>query len=493
VLDYSKIEAGSLDLDPHPFDVRRCVEDALDTVAPQASAKGLHIGYDVDRGVPRVVVADASRVRQVLINLLSNAVKFTVSGDVTVAVTAAGLQEEQIEIQFAVADTGIGIPRDRFDRLFKSFSQVDASTTRQYGGTGLGLAISERLTALLGGRIWVESEVGKGTRFFFTVLARPADARDMSRVDASDNTPASIAALAGRRLLIVAQHAATLQFLRNNAERWGLRVSEATSRSAALSRIRTGERFDAAIIDGTMDNSDPRTLADEMRKLLHPHTPHVILLRPLGDAGSGDGGVFAASLTKPLKTSSLYDALVVALSPAQIASTPTTAAPAERRLADRYPMRILVAEDNVVNQRVASAMLGRFGYQVDLAANGVEAVEAVRNAAYDLVLMDLQMPELDGLGAVRQILAEHPPERRPRIVALTANAFAEDRDACLAAGMDDYLSKPLRSDTLEQALLRAVASGVRPGYREADAADPTHSPQAASGETPGPHTRAGDD
>jgi signal transduction histidine kinase/ActR/RegA family two-component response regulator len=320
ILDFSKIDAGKLELDRQPFDLRDCVEDALDLLAPQAQAKGLRLSYQIDADVPRVLVSDSTRVRQILVNLLGNAVKFTEAGDVTVSVSATRQDASaSFDVRFAVQDTGIGIPADRLERLFESFTQVDASTTRKYGGTGLGLAISRRLAELLGGRIWVQSEPGQGSRFSFVIPA------------------------------------------------------------------------------------------------------------PAGPAPEPEPGQRV---------------------PLERASDP--------RLADRHPLRILVAEDNLVNQKVAASMLGRLGYQPDVVANGVEAVDAVRRAPYDVVLMDLQMPELDGLGATRQIIAEHPPERRPRIVALTANAFDEDRSECLAAGMEDYLSKPLKKEGLEAALARAT-------------------------------------
>ena len=317
ILDFSKIEAGKLDLDLHPFDPESCIEGTIDLLAPQAAAKGLRLSYDLETPLPQVIVSDITRVRQVLFNLLSNAIKFTDSGAVTVYAASEDLGSDRVELRFTVADTGIGIPADRHDRLFQSFSQVDASTTRKYGGSGLGLAISRRLVELLGGRIWVDSAPGKGSRFSFTIVALTASA------------------------------------------------------------VRPAHR-------------------------------------PLEPAAATSAG----------------------------------------RLAERHPLRVLVAEDNVVNQKVVMAMLSHLGYRPDLVANGEEAVDAVRRVDYDVVFMDLQMPELDGVGATQQILAEHALDKRPRIVALTANAYDGDRDACLAAGMDDYVSKPLKTEALEAALLR---------------------------------------
>ena len=457
ILDFSKIDAGKLDLDMQPFDPQSCIEDALELVAPSAFAKGLRLTYQIDAFLPPVIISDITRVRQILFNLLSNAIKFTDAGDITV--TAAATQADEpgtYEVLFTVADTGIGIPGDRIDRLFQSFSQVDASTTRKYGGTGLGLAICRRLAELLGGRIWVESEVGKGSRFSFTILATRGSA-----------LPASIAAridgpqpqLGGRRVLIVDDHPASRTSLKRQAEAWGLAPIVAESGPDALARIQKGERFDIGIIDMQMQRMGGATLAAEIRKIVSaPTMPLVGLLTPgLRDAPHPE--MFAASVTKPIKASKLYDAVIdlLASQPAEPARAATMQG---ELLADRHPLRVLVAEDNAVNQKVALAMLRSFGYRADLASDGAEAVAAVRRVPYDVVFMDLQMPELDGMGATKQIIAEHPAGRRPRIVALTANAFEEDRDACLAAGMDDYVSKPLKADALEAALLKVTRLAV---------------------------------
>jgi signal transduction histidine kinase/DNA-binding response OmpR family regulator len=455
ILDFSKIDAGKLEIDLHPFDPQACIEDALELVAPQAFAKGLHLTYQIESEMPRIVVSDITRVRQILFNLLSNAIKFTEAGDVTVTAAATPLDSPGMsEIRFTVSDTGIGIAPDRLDRLFKSFSQVDASTTRKYGGTGLGLAICQRLVELLGGRIWVESEPGKGSRFSFTIHAAiTSQVRETPAIERRDGPQPQ---LSGRRVLIVDDHAASRGALQRQTEVWGLLPRAAASIEEALSWIRAGELFDIAIVDMQMQGVGGAGLATEIRKVAdRAPLPLIGVLTPgLRDAQHPE--VFAASLTKPIKASRLYDALIDALEEHAHPSRAYVAAPAGERLADRHPLRVLVAEDNGVNQKVALAMLRHLGYRADLAADGLEAVEAVRRVPYDVVFMDLQMPELDGVDATRQIIAEHPPGRRPRIIALTANAFEEDREACLAAGMDDYVSKPLKTETLEAALTRAA-------------------------------------
>jgi signal transduction histidine kinase/CheY-like chemotaxis protein len=460
ILDFSKIEAGKLDLDLQPFDPQACIEDALELVAPHAFAKGLHLTYQIDKVLPDVIISDITRVRQILFNLLSNAIKFTDTGDITVTAVATQLDPGMFEIRFTIADTGIGIPPDRLDRLFLSFSQVDASTTRKYGGTGLGLAICRRLAELLGGRIWVESEPGKGSRFSFTIQAKGGPAlpstpiRDRRIVGEQPQ-------LTGRRVLIVDDHTASRTALKRQTEVWGLLPSAAASSDEALNWIKQGQRFDLAIVDMQMPGLGGGSLAEQIRRTAGDTALPMIGLITPGLREVAHPELFSASLTKPIKASKLYDALIDTVAET---ARPARAqvSPAGERLADRHPLRVLVAEDNAVNQKVALAMLRHLGYRADLAADGLEAVEAVRRVPYDVVFMDLQMPELDGLDATRQIRAEHPQGRRPRIIALTANAYDEDREACLAVGMDDYLSKPLKTELLEAALQRASRIAAHP-------------------------------
>jgi len=463
ILDFSKIDAGKLELEMEPFDPQACIEDALELVAPQAFAKGLHVTYQIESVLPAAIVSDITRVRQILFNLLSNAIKFTEEGDVTITAAATPIEAGVVEVRFTVADTGIGIAANRIDRLFQSFSQVDASTTRRYGGTGLGLAICRRLAEMLGGRIWVESTAGKGSRFSFTIKAR-------TKLTAHEPVTAERPTgpqpqFAGKRALIVDDHDASRAAVQRQAEVWGLNSIAVASGEDALSVIRHGERFDIAIVDMQMPAIAGAPLATEIRKAIDgPAMPLVGLITP-GLREAPHPEVFAASVTKPIKASRLYDALIDALertraAPVEQVAPPANIAPGEK-LADRHPLRVLVAEDNGVNQKVALAMLKHFGYRADLAADGLEAVEAVRRVTYDVVFMDLQMPQLDGIGATKQIIAEHPADRRPRIVALTANAFDEDREECLKAGMDDYVSKPLKTETLEAALIRASRIDAR--------------------------------
>ncbi|MFV9504464.1 MAG: GAF domain-containing protein [Oscillochloridaceae bacterium umkhey_bin13] len=467
ILDFSKIESGKLDLEQVAFDLRDCVEASLDLVAARAAEKGLDLAYLIAPEVPHTLVGDVTRIRQILVNLLSNAVKFTHTGEVVVEIkaTAPG------QIQFAVRDTGIGIPASRMDRLFQAFSQVDASTTRQYGGTGLGLAISRRLCELMGGQMWVESTEGLGTTFFFTIIAMAAPAPP--RIYLRGTVPQ----LKGKRLLVVDDNATNRQILTLQAEAWGMRVRAAESGLQALEWLRQGDPFDLAVLDMQMPAMDGAQLAEQIQ-LIERVTPlPLVLLTSLGRRDEDlRAGRFVASLTKPVKSHQLYEVLLSVLSNTGLRhsslATPTVAS-FDASLAHEIPLRILLAEDNLINQRVALKTLERLGYRADVAANGFEVLDALARQPYDLVLMDVQMPELDGLATARRICHERRPEQRPIMIAMTANAMQGDRELCLAAGMDDYITKPVRVEDLVAALKR-IKQPVKP-----DPADPAAGQVAA--------------
>ena len=456
ILDFSKIEAGRLDLERRPFDLRRCLESALELVAASASGEGLNLAYLFDQGLPSAIVGDAARLRQILINLLNNAIKFTDTGEVVLSVDEKAREsgEEAVgrwhRLHFAVRDSGIGIPKDRQSRLFESFSQVDASTTRRYGGTGLGLAISKRLCELMGGTIWVESQLGKGSTFHFTIQAEQAPG--LAPADQQGPPPQ----LHGRRVLIVDDNATNRHILARQAESWGMLTRDTASPAQALEWIRRGDPFDLAILDIQTPEMDGVGLAEEIGRYRDTRALPLLLLTSLGSREEVPGGVeFAASLTKPIKPSQLYDALmnVLGATPAGVQAAASREGPVER-LAERVPLRILVAEDNVVNQQLALLVLQKLGYRAEVTANGLEALQALEREPYDVVLMDVQMPTMDGLEATRRIHQRWPEGRRPHVIAATASAMQEEREACLAAGMDDYLSKPIRVDELAAALRR---------------------------------------
>ena len=443
ILDFSKIEAGRMDIEVQPFMLRDCIESALDLVAPQAAEKGLDLAYVLEGEVPAAVRGDVTRLRQILLNLLSNAVKFTERGEVVVTVKSEGER-----LDFAVRDTGIGLSQEAMTRLFQSFSQADASTTRKYGGTGLGLAISKKLAELMGGSMDMHSAgPGQGSTFRFAVLAPPSEAPEGARREFLGAQPL----LAGKRMLVVDDNATNRRILALQAGRWGMAVQDTESPQQAL-RLLAGQTFDLAVLDMHMPELDGVMLAQRIRA--DGHVLPLVLFTSLGRR-DGHDGLFAATLLKPLRQSQLFDTLVSLL--AQDATPAALAPDAGRRrmdpgMAAQHPLRILLAEDNVVNQKLALRLLSQMGYRADLASNGIEAIECVERQTYDVVLMDVQMPEMDGLEASRRITAQYLSTERPRIIAMTANAMQGDREACLAAGMDDYVTKPIRVDALVHAL-----------------------------------------
>jgi signal transduction histidine kinase/DNA-binding response OmpR family regulator len=451
ILDFSKIESGNLDLEMQPFDVRDCIESALDLMATRAGSKGLDLAYQIDDHVPHTLRGDVTRVRQILVNLIGNAVKFTEVGEVVVSVKAEHLHDDSYEISFAVRDTGIGIPAAKMDRLFRAFSQVDASTTRNYGGTGLGLAISKRLSELMGGRIWVESEVGQGTTFFVTIVAEAV--ASMPRVYLRGRVPQ----LAGRRLLIVDDNATNRRILELHARAWGMQTRATASGIEALQWINNSDPFDLAILDMQMPGMDGKQLAEGIRRLRDAQELPLILLSSLGQREAGAEELFAASLSKPIKASHLYETILrIAGVPEDASDGHTPNKPIfDNQMGERHPLHILLAEDNVVNQKVALRTLERLGYRADIASNGIETLEALSRQSYDVILLDVQMPEMDGLEAARRICRDYPIGTRPRMIAMTANAMQGDRELCLNAGMDDYISKPINLDELVAALNEA--------------------------------------
>ena len=485
ILDFSKIEAGRLELENQSFELRECLESALDLIAFTASEKGLEVASLVDEGVPAAAVGDVTRLRQILVNLLNNAVKFTERGEIVLAVHAEGEGLEpdtgaapspRCRLHFAVRDTGLGIPPDRLDRLFQSFSQVDASISRRYGGTGLGLVISKRLAELMGGTMWVESEgvPGRGSTFHFTIMVEVVP--EAQRHSPADDTHW----LSGKRLLVVDDNDTNRRILTLQTRAWGMLARDTATPAEALAWIQRGDPFDVAVLDMQMPDMDGLTLARKIRERRGPQALPLLLFSSLGRHEAGDADqLFAAFLTKPLKPSQLLDALSAVLTGEPAAARAPDAAEAlfDDQLGQRLPLRILLAEDNATNQKLAQIILERLGYRADVAANGLEALAALERQPYDAVLMDVQMPEMDGLEASRQICTRWPRGERPYIIATTANAMQGDREACLAAGMDDYISKPLRVQELVAALQRAAAQ-VRPGAPTAVSAGNGTEPEA---------------
>ncbi len=581
ILDFTKIESGKLELEHSPFDVRSCVEETLELLAPRAAHKGLELACLIDNSVPSMVVGDVTRLRQVLVNLLGNAVKFTEKGEVVVSISARkinenhqeysqleGINYEEVnnveaagkiagsyEIQFAVKDTGIGIPPDRMDRLFKAFSQVDASTTRQYGGTGLGLAISQRLSELMGGKMWVVSQVergdlldknhqnrqlkinsngrvdsreklirfynldttkslvniagnppayfvkpeadGRGSTFYFTIKAEAIIVSSQAGIDSL---------FKGNKLLIVESHPINQKVIRQQVESWEMIPIIADSGAKALNWLQNNRDFDLGIIAMNLSDMDGLTLARKIRQLearqnaksnhqspislplvMFTYVGKAEIFRELQDAKVN----FAGFLNKPIKQSQFYNVLL------QVFGTTTSGiinlnSPSlglkyfqnfSERSGDRANLRILLAEDNVVNQKVAIHLLDRMGYRADVAANGIEVLDALKRVPYDVVLMDVQMPNMDGIEATRRIHQQYPGERHPWIIAMTANAMQGDREHCLNAGMDDYVTKPIRRDQLLAALNRCQPIGQKKSQSHTDSDNRINS-QASVRESP---------
>ena len=504
ILDFSKIEAGRLDLESVPLDVRECVEGALDLLATKASEKALDLACLIEPQVPAGILSDVTRLRQVLVNLLSNAVKFTEKGEVVVSVQLADNSEQLTEnseqstvnsetnldhptpptvhgspvtVHFSVRDTGLGIPPDRLDRLFQSFSQVDSSTTRKYGGTGLGLAISRRLVELMGGRMWVESTgiPGQGSTFHFTIQTLPVElpARAAIRVDNPD--------LHGLRVLIVDDNATNRRIFTLQTQGWGMLARDTGAPAEALDWLGQGEEFDVALIDRQMPDMDGLALGSEIKRL-RPQLP-LVLVTSLGQREtSAEAECFTACLLKPIRSRQLYDTLVDILasedSRRHRQEIPTRSE-FDGEMGARLPLSILLAEDYPVNQKLALLMLERLGYRADVAANGLEVLEAFKRQPYNVVLMDMQMPEMDGLEATRQIRRGWPAESQPHIIAMTANVMKEDQEACFAAGMDDYLSKPIRVEELVGAL-RRCGPPSEPAQGSAESVAPVELPGLVS-------------
>jgi signal transduction histidine kinase/CheY-like chemotaxis protein len=455
LLDFSKIEAGKMELELLDFDLRTVLEDVLELLAEPAAGKGLELAGWLQPEVPIWVAGDPGRLRQILTNLVGNAVKFTTRGEVVVRTALVEAHADTVLLRFAVTDTGIGIPLEVQARLFQAFSQADGSTTRKYGGTGLGLAISQRLVTMMGGTIGVESTPGQGSTFWFTVRL----ARRLAPAAAAD---ATLPELQGRRVLCVDDHAINRAILEAQLSAWGMHVDCVADGPAALARLRDahadGQPYDLAVLDYQMPEMDGLELARTIKANPALAPMRLVMLSSVNQHGQGaaaqQAGI-ALSLTKPVRQSSLYNCLLTVMG---AAAEPTVIAPVIRRQAatqTQMHVRVLVAEDNVINQKVAVRLLEKLGCRVDVVANGREAVTMLAQCAYDVVFMDCQMPEMDGFAATAAIrereasTGQHVP-----IIAMTANAMQGDRERCLAAGMDDYVSKPVKFDNLVARLQR---------------------------------------
>ncbi len=440
ILDYSKIESGRMELERCPVMLRDCVDASVELFGQRAALRGLELVCHVDPAVPALILGDSTRIRQILLNLIGNAMKFTARGEITVTATAKPAGDEGwCEIQCSVQDTGIGIPADRMDRLFQSFSQVDSSTTRKYGGTGLGLAISLRLAGLMGGRLWVESQEGRGSTFTFTIRAE---------VEPQAGGAPDRGLFAGRRALVVDRHPGARKSLVSMLESMGIAVKAPEGGPEAAERLLELEAFDLVAVDGNLATAESARAFGSAAALL--------LTRPGQACSYPEEWAGMTQITKPVKESALRALLGRRWNQSAAGGTqnPVSGKEIDTALFKRCPLNILVAEDNAVNQRVLLSLLKRFGYQADLAETGQQVLDAAERKRYDLILMDVHMPDMDGLEATRQLRKRAGIERQPRIVALTASAMQEDRTSCLEAGMDWFATKPIHVEDLRCLLER---------------------------------------
>ncbi len=441
ILDFSKIESGKMELEENDFDLRTCIEDVLDLFATKAASIGLDLLYQMNNDVPNQIVGDSLRLRQILLNLIGNAIKFTSHGEIFLGVRVTENNDKELALEFEVRDTGIGIPEDKLNRLFKPFSQVDASTTRKYGGTGLGLAIAEKLVSLMGGRIWIESTVDQGTSFFFTLRAKSSDKPVQTYIYNN------MACLEGKKVLIVDDNVTNIIILKTQLELWKLMPTVASSGRQALEILSRQTPFDLIITDMQMPEMDGLQLGKTIRGKF-PSLP-LILLSSIGDERNEQySQVFSSVLSKPVKQNLLCRSILSAFRKydGSFEVEQKGKQKVQVDFAEQYPLRILLADDNPVNQKLALRVLSKLCYEADLASNGSQAVLAFTKAGYDLIFMDVQMPEMDGLEATQKIRTL--PGIQPVVIAMTANAMAGDREHCINAGMDDYISKPINVDKL---------------------------------------------
>jgi signal transduction histidine kinase/CheY-like chemotaxis protein len=448
ILDFSKIESGKLDLEEEPFCLHDCVEEVLELLANRAAEKKLELVSHIDLNVSEWIVGDITRTRQILLNLVGNAVKFTQYGEVAVSASLHKNDDGGQMLYLAVRDTGIGIPQDKLGGLFQSFSQVDSSTSRRFGGTGLGLAISKRLTELMGGRIWATSQPDLGSVFQLEIPYRPA---------ASPHEPAVIGnEWSGKRVLLVNDNETNRLSILSYLTSWKLTSHGASSPKAALEAMRA-ERWDAVLLDERLPEMDGIDLAVVVKREFGIDAPPIVLLSTGSvskkENSTKEADLIAAVVTKPVRRRQLQRVLDQVLHGISVKQMAPAAKIFDAEFAKRVPLRILLAEDNPVNQKVAIRMLERMGYRLDAVGNGLEVLEALRRQTYDIVLMDVQMPEMNGLHATRKIISEWGSER-PWITALTAGAMKENRDECRDAGVDDFLTKPINVPEVEAALQR---------------------------------------
>ena len=436
ILDYSKIESGKLDLEYNEVNLRTLVEDVLDLLAPLSSKKNLELMYQIDDNTPELIETDSARLQQILVNLIGNAIKFTSEGEVFLYIRGNNTGTKE-NLLIEVRDTGVGIPREKRKKLFRSFSQIDASTTRKYGGTGLGLAISKKLVNAMGGKIWVESEVDVGTSFYFTITARVLEAaKSIPKNDLLKN----------KSLFLLDDNETNLKILRHILGEAGLIVTTYSNPREVVQKIDELYRFDVGILDMQMPELDGKHVAEKIRQQWDKKALPLILLSSILKIEDKDAdSLFNCKLTKPVRTRLLFDQIESIFTNKSVSIAVPDKSSKDRSTPN---IKILLAEDNLINQRVATKLLENIGYNIDIAQNGQEAIHMAKQIPYDLIFMDMNMPVMDGLEATRKLRKlEHVTHEKPIIIAMTANAMKEDKEQCLEAGMDDFISKPVTVDS----------------------------------------------
>lgn len=449
ILDFSKIESEKLELEFQPFDLRECIEDSMDLISSKVAEKDIELFYNIDDTVPYAIRGDVTRLRQVLTNLLSNAVKFTDNGEVEISVTAEHLDFKDYKLNFTVRDTGMGIPSDKMDKLFKPFSQVDSSTTRSFGGTGLGLVISKRIVEMMGGDIGFSSKEGEGSIFYFSILAESVTSD--TRVYSFEASPQLVA----KKVLIIDQNQPNGSMIYNLVKRWRMNSDLLVDLSNLKQILSYSADTDLFIINASGLYNRLLQIVDEIRNASSKKNIGFILLKQHGKEISideSDINPFIRILSKPIRRKHLHQAVLNYIDVRSRFSTPVPVHKSEQKIPQQNKIKILLAEDNNVNQMVAIRMLERLGYRADIVSNGKEAVDALSNIKYDLIFMDILMPEMDGLTACKKIKSELELETRPVIIAMTANAMSGDQENYLKAGMDDYISKPVSLEELKNKL-----------------------------------------
>ncbi|RZK41386.1 MAG: response regulator [Pedobacter sp.] len=443
ILDFSKIESGKLELEEHPFFLHKIVEETYDLLSFKAREKNLDLLYIIEPNVPTEVIGDMTRLRQIVVNLVGNAIKFTDEGEILTRISLISEENENYVLEFSVRDSGIGIPQNKMHKLFDSFSQVDSSTTRKYGGTGLGLAISARLVEKMNGRIWVESEVGVGTTFKYTIQIKAKKETEKYKSTALKKD------LLGRSVLIIDDNLTNLKILKGHCEHWGMDADTFENGGQAFAALKK-KHYDIAVIDLLMPEVNGIDVAKQISKK-YKHIPLVLFT----SAGSfpedrkKDKKLFSAIIDKPIKPLSFHKMLIDTLTTVEERSVnPVSAEKSDvlRPMLDDT-VRILVAEDNLINQKIVTNAFKNIGYSCDVVSNGLEVISSLQRQQYDIVMMDVHMPEMDGLQATREVI-EMFADERPIIIAMTAGAYEEDREDCLRAGMDDYITKPFDFETL---------------------------------------------